>query len=77
MDIYMIWAHEAGNAWVIDTWDADSIHGNGFGWEEAKDKAYEIHGAENVRVIKAVVDFDKVLAAFTPAETTLSIEGTE
>lgn len=72
MDVYMIWAHESGSAWLVDSWDDDSISGNGFGWEEAKDKASKLY--KDTRVIKASVDFDRILAAFDVAETTLTIE---
>lgn len=71
----MIWAKLDGFAWLVESWDDDTIMDNPTGWEDAKHKASKGHGSENIRIIKAIVDFDKVLAAFNPAETTLKIAG--
>lgn len=72
MDIYMIWARSDGFVWLVESWDDDSISDNANGWEDAKTKAAKAH--DEIRIIKATVDFDKVLAAFNAPETTLAIE---
>lgn len=64
MDIYMIWAQEAGVKWLVEAWDDDTVAENDSGYEAALDKAYASYGAENVRVIKGRIDFGKVEAAF-------------
>lgn len=64
MDVYQIWAQEAGFFWLVDAWDDDSISGDRSGYEEALKKAHDAHGAENVRVIRTVIDFDAVTKAF-------------
>jgi len=69
LDIHMIWVRDPSDLsqilWLEDAWDADSIDSNSSGWEEAVQKAYEAHGAENVRVIVGAVDFDAVENAFS------------
>lgn len=64
MDIYMIWAQEAGVKWLVEAWDDDTIAENDSGYQDAIDKAYDTYGAANVRIVKARVNFDKVEAAF-------------
>jgi len=70
MDIYLIWAQEPdGNYhWLVGAWDDDSVGENYAGYEEAVAKAREEHGVENIRVVKARIDFDKVVEAFEPAD---------
>lgn len=72
MDIYLIWAQDGdgyGNyRWLVGAWDDESIGENYKGYEEAVAKAREEHGAENIRVVKARIDFDKVVEAFEPAD---------
>ena len=72
MDIYMIWATDgyapSPGYWLVEAWDDDTVSENNEGWQEAVDKAYADHGPKNVRITKATVDFDKVLAAFTPVD---------
>lgn len=64
MDVYQIWAQEAEFFWLVDAWDDDSIQANRSGYEAALKKAYDAHGAENIRVIRTVIDFGAVTKAF-------------
>ena len=68
MNIYMLWAQSesGGDLWLIDAWDSDSIDSNSFGWEEAKKKAYDQHGADNVRITYTQVDYESLRKAFEP-----------
>lgn len=69
MDIYMIWAADGNFHWLVDAMDDDSIQANDSGWLELKQQAYDDHGYENIRIIKATVDMDAVEAAFKHTPT--------
>lgn len=68
IDVYMIWAIEPNSfndgPWLVDAWDEHSVDGNSSGWDEAKKKAYDEHGAENIRIAKTRVDWNAVAATF-------------
>jgi hypothetical protein len=72
MDIWMIWARDSADPqnviWLEEAWDDDSVGNNPDGWREAVDKAYERFGGANVRITRSTVNFDKVQAAFEPAQ---------
>lgn len=76
MEIYMILARDpiTGAIWLVDAMDDDSISGNDAGWREIKDAAYDDHGPENIRIIKAAVDFDAVDAAFATPSVSINIK---
>lgn len=73
MKVWMIWAYEpySDHYWLVDAWDDDSVMENNDGWEEAKKKAYEDHGPEEVRITTTTVDIDKVAKAFKPQDVGL------
>jgi hypothetical protein len=77
MNVYLIWTRTEGYAWLVESWDEESIDANEAGWDEAVQKARTEHGPENIRIIKASIDFDKVLEAFNPPENELTIILTE
>lgn len=67
MKIMMIWVTDSPDAeevWLVDAWDEDSVDNNPDGWQAALAKAHTINGAENVRVITATMNGDKVRQAF-------------
>jgi len=67
MDIYLIWATDSDTndvTWLVGAWDGDSIADNFSGYQEEVQKHQDIHGADRVRVVKAHIDFDKVVGAF-------------
>lgn len=73
MDVWLIWAIvNQGtldeNISVQDAWDADTREENPSGFEEKLHELYEEFGAQNIRVTKISVDFDKVQAAFQPVD---------
>lgn len=77
MDIYLIWAQESGGEyrWLVGAWDDDSIGENREGYELDLTQARAEHGAQNIRVVKAHIDFDKVTAAFdVPSVGTLTVQ---
>jgi hypothetical protein len=65
MDIYLIWATDGEAIWLAGAWDDESRAENPQGWEEELEKHRKSHGAENVRVAKAVVDFYRVEDLFS------------
>lgn len=73
MDIWMIWARQGGTVWLEDAWDDDSITENPRGWEGKVAQARQDYGPRGeVRVIKACIDFDAVLAAFKTPTVSMS-----
>lgn len=67
MKIMMIWVTDTPDVeevWLVDAWDADSVDNNPDGWQDALAKARRINGTENVRVVSATMNEDKVRQAF-------------
>ena len=73
MNIYLIWAvieEESDAPWLVGAWDEYSVEGNYDGYMDAVEAARKDHGAGNVRVTTVLVDSDKVVNAFKPADVT-------
>jgi len=66
MKIWMIWAMEYDDIWLVESWDDDSTMENPEGWERAVENARKSH--KHIRITSTMVDFDKVRDAFLPKE---------
>lgn len=75
MKIHLIWAiaeDENDAPWLVEAWDEYSIDGNYDGYVAAVAKAGDENGGRNIRVTTIEADYDKVVAAFQPADVTPS-----
>lgn len=78
MDIHLIWATDGDAIWLVGAWDEDTIAENYQGYTDELARHQKDHGHDNVRVVKASVDFDAVQAAFqTPHIGTAQIKATD
>lgn len=68
VDIYLIWATDGDAIWLVGAWDGDSVAENATGYREDVECHRNAHGHDNVRVVRASIDFDAVARAFqTPS----------
>jgi len=71
MDVYMIWAISPDHPdapYLVSAWDSETRSENEDGWLEDLAAAEEIHGARHIRITRSSVNYDAVVAAFTPTE---------
>lgn len=64
MDIYLIWATDGDAIWLVGAWDDDSVAENNEGYREEVKRHQADYGHDNVRVVKASIDFDAVARTF-------------
>lgn len=76
MDIYLIWAQDPDGdvTWLVDAWDDDTIAENYSGWREKIVQAEKDYEPQNVRIVKAYIDFDGVRKAFEVPRVEMTVE---